>query len=163
MKCKFKLSVCLAYTVCFQIHNFDSNSSLSNSPLFYLFITSRSSYLTKCYTLNVLFLQYCMMEHFFNCDYRVLCCSISELSQSTISLSKEQLEELRQLPSFRRYVDTLPKKEKAPLLLDDHHFKVSTVEDYSTSPFYIFWMCLKRALKCRDYFSSPPVNNSTKT
>ncbi|PNF31504.1 Origin recognition complex subunit 3 [Cryptotermes secundus] len=67
--------------------------------------------------------KYCMMEHFFNCDHNVLCCSISELSQNIKSLSKEQLEELRQLPSFRRYVDTLPKKEKAPLLLDDHHFK----------------------------------------
>jgi hypothetical protein len=77
------------------------------------------------------------MEHFFNCDYKVLCCSISELSQNIKSLSKEQLEELRQLPSFRRYVDTLPKKEKAPLLLDDCHFKVSTVNDYSKSPFCI--------------------------
>lgn len=67
--------------------------------------------------------KYCMMEHFFNCDYKVLCCSISELSQNIGSLSKEQLEELRQLRSFRRYVDTLPKKEKAPLLLDDQHFK----------------------------------------
>jgi hypothetical protein len=37
---------------------------------------------------------------------------------------------LRQLPSFRRYVDSLPKKEKAPLLLDDSLFKVSEVSDY---------------------------------
>jgi hypothetical protein len=78
-----------------------------------------------------------MMEHFFKCDYKVLCCSISELSQNIGSLSKEQLEELRQLPSFRRYVDTLPKKEKAPLLLDDHHFKVSKVIEYSKSKFCI--------------------------
>jgi hypothetical protein len=111
--------------------------SLANSPALYLFITSLSSYLTIYFTLNVLFLQYCMMEHFFNSDCRVLCCSISELSQNILSLSKEQLEELRQFPSFRRYVDTLPKKEKAPLLLDDHHFKVSTVNDYSKSPFSI--------------------------
>jgi origin recognition complex subunit 3 len=65
-----------------------------------------------------------MMEHFFNSDYKVLCCSISELSQNIGSLRKEQLEELRQLPSFRRYVDSLPKKEKAPLLLDDCLFKI---------------------------------------
>ncbi|GFG41052.1 hypothetical protein Cfor_06822, partial [Coptotermes formosanus] len=68
--------------------------------------------------------KYCMMEHFFNSDYKVLCCCVSELSQNIESLSKEQLEELRQLPSFRRYVDSLPKKEKAPLLLDDRLFKV---------------------------------------
>lgn len=69
------------------------------------------------------------MEHFFNSDYKVLCCCVSELSQNIESLSKEQLEELRQLPSFRRYVDSLPKKEKAPLLLDDRLFKVSEVSD----------------------------------
>jgi hypothetical protein len=34
-------------------------------------------------------------------------------------------------------VDALPKKEKAPLLLDDHHFKVSKVNDYGKSPFCI--------------------------
>jgi hypothetical protein len=89
-----------------------------------------------------------MMEHFFNSDYKVLCCSISELSQNIRSLSKEQLEELRQLASFRHYVDTLPKKERAPLLLDDHHFKVSKVNDYSKSPFYI--MCFKITLKSTD-------------
>jgi len=74
-----------------------------------------------------------MMEHFFNSDYKVLCCSISELSQNIGSLSKEQLEELRQLPSFRHYVDSLPKKEKAPLLLDDCLFKVSEVSNYKKS------------------------------
>jgi hypothetical protein len=68
-----------------------------------------------------------MMEHFFNSDYKVLCCSISELPQNIKSLSKEQLENLRQLPSFRCYVDTLPKKERAPLLIDDDHFKVSSL------------------------------------
>jgi len=73
------------------------------------------------------------MEHFFNSDYKVLCCPISELSQTIGSLSKEQLEELRQLPSFRRYVDSLPKKEKAPLLLDDCLFKVSEVSDCKKS------------------------------
>jgi len=89
---------------------------------------------TRYFNLNALFLQYCMMEHFFNSDYKVLCCSISELSQNIGSLRKEQLEELRQLPSFRRYVDSLPKKEKAPLLLDDCLFKVSEVNDYKKIP-----------------------------
>jgi hypothetical protein len=41
-----------------------------------------------------------MMEHFFISDYKVLCCSVSELSQNIGSSSKEQLEGLHQLPSF---------------------------------------------------------------
>jgi hypothetical protein len=82
-------------------------------------------YFTGFVTLNVVFLQYCMMEHFFNFDYKVLCCSISKLPHRIKSLSKEQLEKLRQLPSFRCYVETLPKKKRAPLLVDDDHFKVS--------------------------------------
>jgi hypothetical protein len=90
-------------------------------------ICCHSVYLAVHFTLNISFLQYCMMEHFFSSGYKVLCCSTSELSQNIGSLSKEQLEELRQLPSFRRYVDTLPKKERAPLLLDDHLFKVSAL------------------------------------
>lgn len=137
-RCKFKLLVCSVHSVCFfKFIILIISSSLANSPLLHLFIISPSSYLTRYFILNILFLQYCMMEHFFNCDYKVLCCSISELPQNIRSLSKEQLEELRQLPSFRRYVDTLPKKEKAPLLLDDHHFKVSKVSDYSKSAFCI--------------------------
>lgn len=74
---------------------------------------------------NAVFLQYCVMEHFFDCDYKVLCCSMSELAPNIKSLSEDQLEKLRQLPSFRRYVDKLPQKEKAPLLVDDDHFRVS--------------------------------------
>jgi hypothetical protein len=88
-------------------------------------ITFYCIYCTGFVTLNVVFFQYVMMEHFFNCDYKVLCCSIFELPRTIKSLSKEQLEKLRQLPSFRCYVDTLPKKERAPLLVDDDHFKVS--------------------------------------
>ncbi|XP_021933988.1 origin recognition complex subunit 3-like [Zootermopsis nevadensis] len=68
--------------------------------------------------------KYCVMEHFFDCDYKVLCCSVSELAPNIKSLSEDQLEKLRQLPSFRRYVDKLPQKEKAPLLVDDDHFRV---------------------------------------
>ncbi|XP_069688925.1 origin recognition complex subunit 3 isoform X2 [Periplaneta americana] len=68
--------------------------------------------------------KYCMIEHFFNSNSKVLCCPIADMPQSIKSLSEEQLEELRQLSSFRQYVDTLPKKEKAPLLLDNSHFKV---------------------------------------
>lgn len=121
---------------------------------------------TRVSNLNILFLQYCMMEHFFNSDYKILCCSMSELPQKIKSLRKEQLEELRQLPSFRRYVDVLPKKEKAPLLLDDDHFKVSKVCDYSKSSISIFRCVFNLFHKAQISFVisiSLPVSSGTQT
>ncbi|KAJ9574205.1 hypothetical protein L9F63_008461, partial [Diploptera punctata] len=72
--------------------------------------------------------KFCMMEHFYESSWKVLCCPLSEMSQHVKNLSKEDLEDLRQLPSFRNYVDTLPKKERAPLLLDDIHFRSVVVK-----------------------------------
>ncbi|KAJ4436818.1 hypothetical protein ANN_16950 [Periplaneta americana] len=91
--------------------------------------------------------KYCMIEHFFNSNSKVLCCPIADMPQNIKSLSEEQLEELRQLSSFRQYVDTLPKKEKAPLLLDNSHFKVVLqklmVELYEyVQNFHTFLRCL---------------------
>ena len=89
----------------------------------------------------MILLQYCMIEHFYETPWKLLCCPKTEISDAVKILGDEDLQALRELPSFRCYVDSLPKKEKAPLLLDNDHFRVSLCNMRSN--------CLKSEQGCR--------------
>ncbi|PSN46610.1 Origin recognition complex subunit 3 [Blattella germanica] len=108
--------------------------------------------------------KFCMMEHYIDSSWKVLCCPLSGLSNAAKNLSKEDLEDLRQLPSFRSYVDTLPKKEKAPLLLDDAHFKVVIVKLMKDLHTYLdnFHIAL-RCLHVRELYSLSVGKNICET
>ncbi|XP_046979890.1 origin recognition complex subunit 3 isoform X1 [Schistocerca americana] len=65
----------------------------------------------------------CMMDHYADRDWFSLCCSHKELDSRVSGLVAEDLEYLRRLPSLRAYVESLPTKQRAPILLDDTCFR----------------------------------------
>ncbi|XP_071440514.1 origin recognition complex subunit 3 [Hetaerina americana] len=67
--------------------------------------------------------QFCLMEHYYANPFMSLCCPLSEIKSAIKDLSVSSLEELRQLPSFRKYVESLPPKDRVPLLLDNVYIK----------------------------------------
>ncbi|MBN3294448.1 ORC3 protein, partial [Polypterus senegalus] len=68
-------------------------------------------------------LQLSLMEHFYNQPLSVLCCDKHKASKRAQMLSSEECENVRQLPSFMRYVENQEPDEQVKLLTDDHHLK----------------------------------------
>ncbi|XP_046392236.1 origin recognition complex subunit 3 isoform X2 [Ischnura elegans] len=67
--------------------------------------------------------QFCLMEHYYANPLKSLCCPLDEVKNVVKDLPVSSLEELRQLPSMRLYVEKCSPKERAPILLDDGHLK----------------------------------------
>ncbi|XP_059376823.1 origin recognition complex subunit 3 [Carassius carassius] len=68
-------------------------------------------------------LQFSMLEHFNSQPLSVLCCQKQEALLSAKTLSKKNVERIRHLPSFMRYVETQEPQEQVQLLTDDEHVK----------------------------------------
>lgn len=68
-------------------------------------------------------LQFSMLEHFNSQPLSVLCCQKQEALLSAKTLSKKNVERIRHLPSFMRYVETQEPQEQVRLLTDDEHVK----------------------------------------
>ncbi|XP_077435131.1 origin recognition complex subunit 3 isoform X2 [Vanacampus margaritifer] len=66
--------------------------------------------------------QLALLEHFHSQPLSVLCCKKKEAVRNTAHLSHEDLERIRQLPSFTRYVSQQESQEQQ-LLKDDAHLK----------------------------------------
>uniref|UniRef100_A0A8C1WXE9 Origin recognition complex subunit 3 n=1 Tax=Cyprinus carpio TaxID=7962 RepID=A0A8C1WXE9_CYPCA len=75
-------------------------------------------------------LQFSMLEHFNSQPLSVLCCQKHEALLSAKILSKQNVERIRHLPSFMRYVETQEPQEQVRLLTNDEHVKVTSF--YST-------------------------------
>ncbi|XP_016112821.1 origin recognition complex subunit 3-like [Sinocyclocheilus grahami] len=71
-------------------------------------------------------LQFSMLEHFNSQPLSVLCCQKQEALLSAKTLSKQNVERIRHLPSFMRYVETQEPQEQVQLLTNDEHVKISS-------------------------------------
>ncbi|XP_057715132.1 origin recognition complex subunit 3 [Corythoichthys intestinalis] len=67
--------------------------------------------------------QLALLEHFHSQPLSVLCCKKKEALQNVAYLSHEDLERIRQLPSFTRYINNQESQEQVELLKDDTHLK----------------------------------------
>ncbi|KAI6071377.1 Origin recognition complex subunit 3 isoform X1 [Aix galericulata] len=67
--------------------------------------------------------QLCIVEHFYTQPLSVLCCHQEEVKKRINSLSHNQCENIRRLPSFRRYVENQPSEKQIALLTTDGSLK----------------------------------------
>ena len=69
------------------------------------------------------------MEHFYRTPLSVLCAVEKEQQCQMVSdFSAEQVEEVRKLMSFRRFVEGRPITEHEELILDDSYTKVKYID-----------------------------------
>nr|XP_020446768.1 origin recognition complex subunit 3 isoform X2 [Monopterus albus] len=68
-------------------------------------------------------MQLALLEHFHSQPLSVLCCKKREALYNVMRLSHRDLERIRQLPSFKSYVEKQDPQEQADLLKDDTHLK----------------------------------------
>ncbi|XP_041667917.1 origin recognition complex subunit 3 [Cheilinus undulatus] len=67
--------------------------------------------------------QLALLEHFHSQPLSVLCCKKKEALLNVMQLSHGDLERIRQLPSFKRYVEKQEPQEQVNLSTDDAHLK----------------------------------------
>uniref|UniRef100_A0A8B9QXJ2 Origin recognition complex subunit 3 n=1 Tax=Apteryx owenii TaxID=8824 RepID=A0A8B9QXJ2_APTOW len=68
--------------------------------------------------------QLCIVEHFCSQPLSVLCCRLVEAKKRVNSLSHSQCENVRRLPSFRRYVESQVSEKQIALLTADNFLKI---------------------------------------
>ncbi|XP_041828604.1 origin recognition complex subunit 3 [Melanotaenia boesemani] len=68
-------------------------------------------------------LQLALLEHFHSQPLSVLCCKKKEALLNVMQLCHQDLERIRQLPSFKRYVEKQETQEQVNLMTDDSHLK----------------------------------------
>uniref|UniRef100_A0A3Q0T8K2 Origin recognition complex subunit 3 n=1 Tax=Amphilophus citrinellus TaxID=61819 RepID=A0A3Q0T8K2_AMPCI len=68
-------------------------------------------------------LQLALLEHFHSQPLSVLCCKKKQALLNVMQLSQPNLERIRQLPSFKRYVEKLEAQEQVNLMTSDTHLK----------------------------------------
>ncbi|XP_058472192.1 origin recognition complex subunit 3 isoform X1 [Solea solea] len=68
-------------------------------------------------------IQLALLEHFHSQPLSVLCCKKKEARRNLMQLSHANLERVRKLPSFKRYVEKQEQQEQVNLLQDDGHLK----------------------------------------
>ncbi|NXW58383.1 ORC3 protein, partial [Eurystomus gularis] len=67
--------------------------------------------------------QLCIVEHFYSQSLSVLCCQLVDAKERVNSLSHDQCENVRRLPSFRRYVESQVSEKQVSLLTVDSFLK----------------------------------------
>uniref|UniRef100_A0A663LLK4 Origin recognition complex subunit 3 n=1 Tax=Athene cunicularia TaxID=194338 RepID=A0A663LLK4_ATHCN len=70
--------------------------------------------------------QLCIVEHFCSQPVSVLCCQLVDAKKRADSLSHDQCENIRKLPSFRRYVESQVSEKQIALLTVDTYLKEIT-------------------------------------
>ncbi|KAJ8291179.1 hypothetical protein GJAV_G00022300 [Gymnothorax javanicus] len=68
-------------------------------------------------------LQLSLLEHFYSRPLSVLCCRESEAFARVQQLSRQEVEKIRQLPSFRRFVEAQQPQEQVRLLTSHERVK----------------------------------------
>ncbi|XP_044277636.1 origin recognition complex subunit 3 [Varanus komodoensis] len=67
--------------------------------------------------------QLSLLEHFYSHPLSVLCCELQEAKKRVKCLSHSQCENIRRLPSFRRFVESQVSDKQTALLTDDDYLK----------------------------------------
>ncbi|XP_009998817.1 PREDICTED: origin recognition complex subunit 3 isoform X2 [Chaetura pelagica] len=79
--------------------------------------------------------QLCIVEHFYSQPLSVLCCQLGDAKKRVNSLTHDQCENIRRLPSFRRYVECQVSEKQIALLTEDNFLKETVqklLEDLNT-------------------------------
>ncbi|XP_073077097.1 origin recognition complex subunit 3 isoform X2 [Manis javanica] len=93
-----------------------------------------------------------LLEHFHSQPLSVLCCSLPEAKRRINFLSDNQCENIRRLPSFRRYVEDQASEKQVALLTNERFLKEETkvllenLHGYHTNYFVV--------LRCLHQFTS---------
>ncbi|XP_068005349.1 origin recognition complex subunit 3 isoform X2 [Melanerpes formicivorus] len=72
--------------------------------------------------------QLCIVEHFYSQPLSVLCCQLEDAKKQANALSHGQCENVRRLPSFRRYVESQVSEKQIALLTEDSCLKEAVQE-----------------------------------
>ncbi|KFV66872.1 Origin recognition complex subunit 3, partial [Dryobates pubescens] len=72
--------------------------------------------------------QLCIVEHFYSQPLSVLCCQLEDAKMQANALSHGQCENVRRLPSFRRYVESQVSEKQIALLTEDSCLKETVQE-----------------------------------
>ncbi|XP_078011371.1 origin recognition complex subunit 3 isoform X3 [Phascolarctos cinereus] len=72
-------------------------------------------------------LQLAVLEHFYSQPLSILCCDLPEAKRRIYSLSEDQCESIRRLPSFMRYVEKQIPEKQVALLTHERFLKEETL------------------------------------
>ncbi|NXU88647.1 ORC3 protein, partial [Xiphorhynchus elegans] len=96
--------------------------------------------------------QLCILEHFFSQPLSVLCCQLVDLKKRINSLSHDQCENIRRLPSFRRYVEKQESGKQIALLTTDNFLKEET--ERLLEDLHVYHYNYVSVLRCLHVFTS---------
>lgn len=86
-----------------------------------------------------------MMEHYYGDNTKSLCCDRDKLEDVIMQLTAEDLESIRQLMSFRPFLEKQDCRTKISLFNDDDFFKEALYKEMNRLHDYLysFYMCLR--------------------
>ncbi|XP_074718131.1 origin recognition complex subunit 3 isoform X2 [Strix uralensis] len=96
--------------------------------------------------------QLCIVEHFCSQPVSVLCCQLVDAKKRADSLSHDQCENIRKLPSFRRYVESQVSEKQIALLTEDTYLKETTQE--LLEDLHVYHENYLSVLRCLHIFTS---------
>ncbi|XP_054136020.1 origin recognition complex subunit 3 isoform X2 [Melozone crissalis] len=96
--------------------------------------------------------QFCIVEHFYSQPLSVLCCPLADIKKRVYSLSHDQCENIRRLPSFRRYVERQESGKQIELLTNDSFLKEET--EKLLEDLHVYHENYVQILRCLHVFTS---------
>ncbi|CAK1604203.1 unnamed protein product [Parnassius mnemosyne] len=90
-------------------------------------------------------IKYCMMDHYYGDNIKSLCCPREKIVGVVMDLTTEDLENIRQLLSFRAYLEKQNCREKIKLFEDDSFFREILCKEMLNLHDYLFsfYACVK--------------------
>ncbi|KAM9636499.1 origin recognition complex subunit 3 isoform 8-T13 [Morphnus guianensis] len=96
--------------------------------------------------------QLCIIEHFYSQPLSVLCCQLVDAKKRVNYLSHDQCENIRRLPSFRRYVEGQVSEKQIALLTADSCLKEVTLK--LLEDLHVYHENYVSVLRCLHVFTS---------
>ncbi|XP_045765033.1 origin recognition complex subunit 3 isoform X2 [Maniola jurtina] len=90
-------------------------------------------------------IKYCMMDHYYGDNIKALCCARDKIEETVSKLTSDDLENIRQLSSFRPFLEIQDCQTKIGLFEDDNFFsevlckEMHKLHDYLHS----FYLCVR--------------------
>ncbi|XP_063621451.1 origin recognition complex subunit 3 [Cydia splendana] len=90
-------------------------------------------------------IKYCMMEHYYGDNVKSLCCEREDIENAAAKLSAEDFETIRQLPSFRPFLEAQDCETKIGLFEDDNFFREVLCQELNKLHDYLhsFYLCVR--------------------
>ncbi|XP_050393465.1 origin recognition complex subunit 3 isoform X1 [Patella vulgata] len=73
-------------------------------------------------------LQFCMLDHYYSNSLAHLCCQETDVTATVKKLHESDLDKLRQIPTFNRYMNECSSEEKTKLIQDSKFTKLRVTE-----------------------------------